>query len=953
MRYNWKKSYILLISFLVTLTNCWSQEPSYFTLGEEELEGIDIYDVIQDNDKNYWFATDHGLFVHDGYSFKKVTSDQMKASSIFSLEADSKGRIYCYNLSHQIFRIENGQIKLFYEIPEEERLYHMSIAIDSKDHVLIQSKSIVRVSPDGQTNKLIERTNAVLPLLDINDRIYAFENMNLNDKVAKIINGQLSHITLSSNSEISTSEAYYWDKNQSSNYLIGRNSLTIFELTSSNDSLISRGKINEELKGQVFRPYTVENQIWVAGQTKGVYLYDSNFEPIFNGKRLLNDYFISDVYQDHEGNILLSTFDKGILVIPNTALMRQNIESGQSITRIEKINSEELLLGDNDGNVLIYKDNEQIPIDKNQRPKLIETLHYWSERDVVLYDVQGGFHIVDQVHGNRKVIFNQFGSLKTFAAINDREAILGFNNGLRLLSYRNGVFTIENKYRISDRIYSIAYDPKQKVVYAGTAEGIKKVYIDGRTKTIRHKNKSLFANYLCKHNGRLFVGTKRHGVLILKDDSVESSIEIDDQVMKIVVHEDLCFINARSGFYLHNLKTKVTSRLNQTFGLRNRKIVDFHIANNALFVSGSNGLQFLPLDKLNPSVYPIPINKFSVSVDGKTNKSRELSHNRRKIRFDFSVSTLKHRDDITYLYRLEGYESGWRELPYNQNHVEYNSLAPGDYTFLVKTRNQNKESAPIRYSFTVSAPFYLKWWFYLSITLGAILIMVFVFRRRLKLQEKRARQEQELNASKLTAIQSQMNPHFIFNALNSIQDLVIQGDSEKSYSFITKFANLVRKTLNHSDKDFIDLEEEIKLLEIYLSLEKLRFKEDFEYSLLFEEFDGIKIPPMLIQPFIENALIHGLLHKEGIRKLTVEFDIQEHLICTVTDNGIGRDKAREIKSRQGSKHESFAISAIKRRMVILKKRFGDEVGFTYEDIYENGAASGTKVVLRIPVERSF
>jgi sensor histidine kinase YesM len=136
-------------------------------------------------------------------------------------------------------------------------------------------------------------------------------------------------------------------------------------------------------------------------------------------------------------------------------------------------------------------------------------------------------------------------------------------------------------------------------------------------------------------------------------------------------------------------------------------------------------------------------------------------------------------------------------------------------------------------------------------------------------------------------------------------------------------------------------------------LEKLRFKEDLEYSIDLDGVEDIMIPPMLIQPFIENALLHGLLHKDGLKKLKIEFRLEELLICEITDNGVGRKKSAEIKNRQRADHESFASNAIKKRFEILSEHFQNKLGFEYEDLSENGISTGTKVTLFIPVKHKF
>lgn len=226
---------------------------------------------------------------------------------------------------------------------------------------------------------------------------------------------------------------------------------------------------------------------------------------------------------------------------------------------------------------------------------------------------------------------------------------------------------------------------------------------------------------------------------------------------------------------------------------------------------------------------------------------------------------------------------------------------------------------------------------------------------KMELEEtrKRLEVEQQYRASELKAIRSQMNPHFIFNALNSIQDLVLKGNIENSYSYITMFSNLVRQTLTYSENEFIEFEQEIKLLELYLSLEKLRFKKDFNFELEVNAVEDIMLPPFLIQPFIENSLVHGLLHKEGEKRLKISFKLQDDLICIIEDNGVGRERAKAIKERQQKSHDSFSGKAIQKRFEILSNVFNGKFGYTYQDLYDKDEPCGTRIVLIIPVKRQF
>ena len=319
------------------------------------------------------------------------------------------------------------------------------------------------------------------------------------------------------------------------------------------------------------------------------------------------------------------------------------------------------------------------------------------------------------------------------------------------------------------------------------------------------------------------------------------------------------------------------------------------------------------------------------------------------------ASSYSSNGNFQYAYRNRIADSSWTKLPSSVEQVELQNLPAGKFEIELKVIDhlgRDSENTILVMGY-VSPPFWRTWWFIALLVLVFLALVVLVFRRQwLKRQQKLQRQN-ELNALKLTAIQSQMNPHFIFNSLNSIQDLVLKGDVENSYTYINAFADMVRRTLNYSDRDFIEFEQEIKLLEIYLSLEKLRFKKDFFYEINSSEVSEVMIPPMLIQPFIENALIHGLLHKNGEKKLTISFRLDEQLVCTIEDNGIGRERANEIKARKKVNYESFSLNAIKKRFEILRSYYPNDIGFTHSDILENNVVMGTRVELRIPFKRRF
>ncbi|MFY7912279.1 MAG: tetratricopeptide repeat-containing sensor histidine kinase [Emticicia sp.] len=227
---------------------------------------------------------------------------------------------------------------------------------------------------------------------------------------------------------------------------------------------------------------------------------------------------------------------------------------------------------------------------------------------------------------------------------------------------------------------------------------------------------------------------------------------------------------------------------------------------------------------------------------------------------------------------------------------------------------------------------------------------------KLEEAEKRIIIEQKATESELKALKSQMNPHFMFNALNSIQEQFMFGDKKLANEQMGNFTYLTRQILTISGKKRISLSTEVEVLTKYLELEKMRFTEDFEYNITLSDTideDYHQIPPMLIQPFVENSIKHGLLHKIGNKKLSIVFDLsenEENLICIVEDNGIGREKSAEIKSKRIQQHESFSTSATEERLRLLNNGLLEKNYIIYEDLQDqNQQAAGTRVTITIPL----
>jgi hypothetical protein len=223
---------------------------------------------------------------------------------------------------------------------------------------------------------------------------------------------------------------------------------------------------------------------------------------------------------------------------------------------------------------------------------------------------------------------------------------------------------------------------------------------------------------------------------------------------------------------------------------------------------------------------------------------------------------------------------------------------------------------------------------------------------KLENMHRQAELQQHVTELEMQALRAQMNPHFIFNCLNSINRFILKNETEEASNYLTKFSRLIRMALTHSKKNFISLEDELEMLKLYLDMERLRFKNAFEYSITFKnsiDTGNVFVPPLLLQPFAENAIWHGLMHKDGQGHLDIGLRVDNKILtCTITDDGVGRSKAAEIKSRSTEKSKSMGLQITSERLALLNKENDQPTLFNIEDIInEDGKPAGTRVVLRM------
>jgi ligand-binding sensor domain-containing protein len=332
------------------------------------------------------------------------------------------------------------------------------------------------------------------------------------------------------------------------------------------------------------------------------------------------------------------------------------------------------------------------------------------------------------------------------------------------------------------------------------------------------------------------------------------------------------------------------------------------------------------------------------------------------IAFYYRGICLTNPDKVLYQRRLVGLEQdkNW-SVPSTENYIKYTNLAPGLYTFKIRSGNNegvwNKEETS--FTFRIKSPFYMTWWFILlsALSLFAIIYAVFMVRIYNIKKKQRLEYERKVEMSKieLKALRAQMNPHFIFNSLNSIQHYIFNTRSDEAIKYLNKFARLVRIILNNSEKPTVTVGEDIEALKLYLELEQMRFEEKFDYEVIVDDSvdpDYDIMPPLLMQPYVENAILHGLNPKPVKGKLTIRLHSENNfLICTITDNGIGREKAAEIRRTMPlKKHRSMGMKITEDRLRILNDANNSKLSVAITDLRDaRNEPAGTRVEIFVPL----
>jgi ligand-binding sensor domain-containing protein len=976
---------VLFFVLLFCTTEVRSQDPCYVHYSVEDgLPSTEIYYSLQDSKGYMWFATDMGLSKFNGRKFENFSiKDGVVGSTILGLHEDKKGRIWYWNFANQIGYYFKGA---FFEIEGNRKLNQRAFRLGSITSVYVDSKDNLWIG--------IQNRNSWIKIGSKNNFGHFFSTPTLKGKyLCRIEDGFVFGGANKGNGRI---EFEIWVNGEKKGAA----------LTNINEINNGKPKINENFRLDRFGDiYYGAHKGWckIDGRTFAVLECGKVKQDIIgiwiskNGELFLglnnggvqclnstsiswskNHFFleksVTRLTEDNEGGIWIPTLEDGVYYVYNNSCIKYGDGEDSQLNKafsVNAISNNELWFGLDNGMIL--------SIHKFRRPKFFSPYTLNQKKNLktraIVRAIDSNFMWVGSAQEFLKVNKtttkgerqkrNERGNriAAQYIAVADSHQVFTSNNRSVNKLEKEGDFW-KGKIMEGDfsRISGISVGLSGEL-WISDFNGLYCLK-DGKILNWNQKRPQLdmrLEDVKVSSTNLLWIATRGKGLLVwdLNKDTV-FDIGLNQGLISEFCRK--IFLDAGGTAYVACSKGISEVRYNGTFEVKNYGIdqgVPINEVNQVVSLDGriwvasnSGVVSFIPEKILEevpaPSVYITRINDKTVSSE----KLLEFPHEAKGIRFEFEGISYKSNSAINYRYKLNGRDWVQTKLGF----VEYFSIDPGVYEFAVEARlGEGIWGGKTDVICFEIVPFFWEttWfrWIGTGLLFGFVSFGTWLY---FGIKGKRENEKNALHSksvkSELTALRAQMNPHFIFNVMNSIQHYILNHDVESSQYYLSRFGKLMRYVLDKSNLSFIPIQEEVRALKYYLELESLRLNHRFKFEIFVGksiDADKLLIPSMLIQPFVENAIWHGVQKMEGgIVRISLRQEKKGYIVCEVMDNGVGREKSR--RNARKKKRVSYGINATRDRLKLLNEVSGSKTFFKIEDLNGGDKQSvGTKVIMHI------
>ncbi|WP_343302816.1 histidine kinase [Chitinophaga niabensis] len=951
---------------------------------KDGLANATVYGAVQDAEGFVWFATPTGVSKFDGKRFRNYTKkDGLTDNDVIKLAADSRGRVWFFTNNGKpsfyskpgIHNEENDTSLRFnsrsqyiqYAFEDNARVTWFLNSAGSVFSYNGRQTSLGKLGTSGNKPETSETSQTDVFFFLRTETVYRSLQRTLNFPSVKDSNNRDQKIFLTALSPVQA--PVFKERIKKQPVIITDN--VLYSYSPKDIIPFFKGEdwgITEEISSICID----RDNLWIGSQ-RALYLIRDYFKGEKKISKLLYNHYITSILNDRDGNIWITTYGDGVYHIPFKHFYFGYFDNtnglySHSVYSVYKDKRNGLLyIGENAG-MLNTMDGDgaisRLTMDSTLGRNSIFGILPLPHGQEVLIGTDNGIYQYAPGYKKPREILNM-------KAVKDME--MTPSGKLRVVTRSKVLSGLDFKPTdlgvLETLITSIAC-LSDTSYYLGTGSGL--YFSNGGMPYPIQQDPRLSQSIkdLQWIDGYLWIGTSDQGIFVLKNNQIIRHFKVFDGLVSDICQQlyydgqGRLYVATNRGVSVIDTKERVLLRnITSNDGLMSDDIRGLCHSGDTLYVATSNGLCYfsrdhIPVDTFPPTVYLNAIRYGDSSFPAYPYFSH-LYERGSTFEVEFGAIAFDLPELVEYQYNFSNDTSGgW--VTTMSNIIPYPKLQPGEYKLLIRARKYKSNwSEPVSLTISILPQWYQEWWARGILVLLGLLAIILILRYiigRIKGGEKRKteynRRIAELEAKALT---NQMNPHFIFNSLNSVQHLILEKEEKQALNFLADFATLMRQMLNNSRKSYISLEDEIAFLARYLELEKIRFANSFVYK--FEMSDELKeytvyIPPMLIQPILENAIKHGLAPKNGSGHLLVKLEMHGDLLyCAVDDDGIGWEHANNIKSGKLAKHESTALSVIRERLQIIKSFNGSVGKLEIIDKFKSGFGNkeGTLVEILIPI----
>ena len=922
---------------------------------KDGLPSNETYDVFQDSKGFIWIGTDNGVVKYDGTTFQTFTTlDGLTDNTIFKIKEDHQGRIWFMTYNKMLCFYQNGRFSPFIfneelnkalsKIRIGETISDFYMDSNQTVHIFLANFTHVSITNEGKTNVNI------------------------------MIKGPPSSI-------------YHFPETQLEN--LYQNLIPYLKKAPNHHKFYVQTN-----KWGTLHLFTADTVNYIGTSTG---LKTINLQTGFITNSVLEGYYITGIETDFEGGFWCSTLKNGVMYIPNPHILFFNTLNNQNMDIQGIVPQNDLLIYsmssrvnnnwvlDTLNNYLSPYPSEldgyKIPASKRlsgikfENPTLFKniaflTLSILSIEGVPYYFSSYSIRVIDSLKKSDllKIDFSEY------VTINDTYEEWYQDSSDRALYKKSSPHIINRPialYPIQTKVLKALLTSTGEVIL-GTTNGLYRFNINANTIKREERFPLLselrIQDIIETKDQSLIFATKANGIYIY-NDSITTNYSMNSGLLSNTVNQ-LAYDSISNTIWAatNNGLSKLSQQENNEWvaesivtkfdGLKSHDIRSMYFYHNYLSFTNHTGVNLISSNYLSPSsarpfLYPKEYLVNNISKDSSSILS--LPHDSNNISISFQAISYKSSQSVFYEYQLLPNDTLWQKSKSNQ--INFNTLPPGEYTLNVKATNYYGISSKTKtVHFSIIPAFWMTTWFYLIIVILSLAIGYYISSRSIQIYKNQAKFQRSMKEMHVISLQSKMNPHFIFNSLNSIQNYILKNEKLKANEYLLEFSSLIRSILQNSEQTTITLKKELETLKMYVNLEKKRIRQEFIYTEHIHStinIDKCLIPTLLIQPYIENAIWHGKVHTNPNGKIAIHVTREDQTLSfEITDNGIGIEQAEKLKIRS-KKHKSIGSETTKKRIQLLSELNNEitEVKFSNLDS-DLKDFPGTRITFTIPYKES-